>query len=329
MATTGDLNRKSGWHCPYGKCEGNGFLYDEETNSATDCPCRPQMIAYTRASRLRARIPKRYAGVDFDQPPVTDMPPAVVRGVRRYVDQLSARLEEGRGLWFEGPQGTGKTTLAMLVSKRALAAGRSVAIYSVPRILAEMRDTFDDDAEFGSTELIDRLTEVELLQLDDLGAERTSPWVLEQLYSVINARYEAERSVLVTTNLGRDELIEQVGARTVSRLTEMCDVIPLYGDDHRLTASMGGLGGGAGAGAGGASTPSAPAFPPPATREEATGWHSPAGAANLQRPSWSDHASPAAPEDAEPRAVPAGPSPPSWWDRRDPWPPTPGDGSGH
>lgn len=321
MATT-DLNRKSGWHCPYGKCEGNGFLYDEETNSATDCPCRPQMIAYTRASRLRARIPKRYAGVSFDQPPVTDMPPAVVRGVRRYVDGLGARLDEGRGLWFEGPQGTGKTTLAMLVSKHALAAGRSVAIYSVPRILSEMRDTFDDDAEFGSTELIDRLTEVELLQLDDLGAERTSPWVLEQLYSVINARYEAERSVLVTTNLGRDELIEQVGARTVSRLTEMCDVIPLYGDDHRLTSSMGGLA------APGAAAPSG--FPPTTStaREEAAGWHSPAGAANLQRPSWSDHAGAPAPAEPEPRAVPAGPSPPSWWDRRDPWPPAPGDASG-
>ncbi|MDQ8044264.1 MAG: ATP-binding protein, partial [Solirubrobacteraceae bacterium] len=231
------------WRCPYNRCEGNGFVYDEEKNIATDCPCRPQMIAASRASRLRARIPRRYENVSFDTPPVTDMPPAVVRVVKRYVDQLDTRLGEGKGLWFEGPQGTGKTTLAMLVSKHALAAGRSTAIYSVPRILSEMRNTFDDDAEFGSTELIDRLTEVELLQLDDLGAERTNPWVLEQLYSVINARYEAERAVIVTTNLGREALIEQVGARTVSRLTEMCDVIPLYGEDRRLTASMGGFGG--------------------------------------------------------------------------------------
>jgi DNA replication protein DnaC len=259
------------WHCPYNRCEGNGFIYDEEKNIATDCPCRPQMIASSRASRLRARIPRRYANVDFNTPPVTDMPPAVVRVVKRYVDQLGARLDEGRGLWFEGPQGTGKTTLAMLVSKHALATGRSAAIYSVPRILSEMRNTFDDDAEFGSTELIDRLTEVELLQLDDLGAERTNPWVLEQLYSVINARYEAERAILVTTNLGREALIEQVGARTVSRLTEMCDVIPLYGEDRRLTASMGGFGG-------------------------------------------------VSPSDfAKPTAPPA--EPPSWWDRRDPWPP--------
>jgi DNA replication protein DnaC len=320
------------WRCPYDRCEGNGFVYDEEKNIATDCACRPQMIAQNRASRLRARIPRRYANVDFNQPPVTDMPANIVRVVKRYVDQLDARLEEGRGLWFEGPQGTGKTTLAMLVSKHALAAGRSTAIYSVPRILAELRDTFDDDAEWGSTELIDRLTEVELLQLDDLGAERTSPWVLEQLYAVINARYEAERAVLVTTNLGREALIEQVGARTVSRLTEMCDVIPLYGEDRRLTASMGTLGVPQPSDFG---TPApAPAYrdprasvPGPVEASRGTGasaseppaeWNSPAPAANLEPPAWSRRT---APSDASAPTA----EPPSWWDRRDPWPPTAGD----
>jgi DNA replication protein DnaC len=340
------------WRCPYDRCEGTGFIYDEEKNIATDCPCRPQMIAQGRASRLRARIPRRYANVDFNQPPVTDMPAPIVRVVKRYVDQLDQRLQEGRGLWFEGPQGTGKTTLAMLVSKHALAAGRSTAIYSVPRILAELRDTFDDDAEWGSTELIDRLTEVELLQLDDLGAERTSPWVLEQLYAVINARYEAERAVLVTTNLGREALIEQVGARTVSRLTEMCDVIPLYGEDRRLTASMGSLGmpQPSDFGTPPASPDSGSAYRVQETytlrngekeqhrkriyrdpREELQSavdqvapsddtpeWHSPAPAANLEPPAWSRRAAPS--NEPAPTA-----EPPSWWDRRDPWPPTAAD----
>lgn len=273
----------SAWRCPYDRCDGSGFVYDDAANTATDCACRPQLIAHTRASRLRARIPRRYANVDFDQPPVTDMPASVVRAVRSYADDLPGRLGSGRGLWFHGPQGTGKTTLAMLVSKHALASGRSVAIYSVPRILAELRDTFDAGAEWGATELIDRLTEVELLHLDDLGAERTSAWVLEQLYSVINARYEAERSVIVTTNLSEEQLIEQVGARTVSRLNEMCDQIPLYGDDHRRTAGL------------------APLTPPAAGRP----------------------ATPPAPAHTEPKPQPPA-EPPSWWDKRDPWPPATG-----
>jgi DNA replication protein DnaC len=273
------------WKCPYDRCPGSGFVYDEVRNVATDCDCRPQMHAAARAAKLRGRIPDRFRNVAFDQPPVTDMPRSVVRVVERYVDELDARIAEGRGLWFEGTHGTGKTTLAMLVSKRALAAGKSVAVYSVPRLLAELRDTFDDDAELSATQLIDRLTAVELLHLDDLGAERTSAWVLEQLYSLINARYEAERAILVTTNLDREQLIEQVGARSVSRLTEMCDVIPLYGDDQRLTASM------------------------PSLPTTLGGLESGVGAPTASRTAPST----AAPTPAEP---------PAWWDRREPWPGT-------
>lgn len=280
------------WSCPYNRCDGSGFVYDEARNIATDCQCRPQMLAAARAAKLRGRIPDRYRNVDFATPPVTDMPRSVVRVVERYVDELDARLAEGRGLWFEGPQGTGKTTLAMLVSKRALAAGRSVAVYSVPRLLAELRDTFDDDATMSATQLIDRLTDVELLHLDDLGAERTSAWVLEQLYSLINARYEAQRAILVTTNLDREQLIEQIGARSVSRLTEICDVIPLYGEDQRLTAGIPRLGGAdprrqvdAALQAGAPAAPSAPSAP-------------------------------VEPQDPAPSAA----QPPAWWDRREPWP---------
>ena len=78
-----------------------------------------------------------------------------------------------------------------------------------------------------------RLADVDLLQVDDLGAEKTSAWVLEQLYSIINSRYEAEKAIVVTTNLERDELAAQIGERTVSRLEEMCEIVPLFGRDHR------------------------------------------------------------------------------------------------
>ena len=97
--------------------------------------------------------------------------------------------------------GTGKTTLALLVAKAARDAGRSVAVYSVPRLLAEMRDTFDEDSADSHLKLFRRLTEVELLVLDDLGAERQTEWVLEQLYSLVNERWQDERSTVVTSNV--------------------------------------------------------------------------------------------------------------------------------
>jgi DNA replication protein DnaC len=133
-----------------------------------------------------------------------------------------------------GDVGTGKTTLAMIVSTAALDAGRTVAIYSLPRLLNLIRDAID--SEDGMVGFLDRLAAVDLLHIDDLGAENTTDWVLEQLYSIINTRYEDERAMIVTTNKNYDELIEQLGERTVSRLVAICgNGLPLYGVDDRLS----------------------------------------------------------------------------------------------
>jgi DNA replication protein DnaC len=219
--------------CPYGLCDGTGFVVDEATRVATPCRCRPQRVERRRARSLSAVIPKKYQGAGFERPPVTEMPAPQVQVVKRFVRDIEGNLDAGRGLWFYGSVGTGKTTLAMIVSRAALDAGRSVAIYSLPRLLAEIRATFESDSEGSYVDFLDRLAAVDLLHIDDVGAERTSEWVLEQLYAIVNARYEDERSVIITTNLERDELVEQIRERTVSRLEEMCTLVPLYGEDAR------------------------------------------------------------------------------------------------
>jgi DNA replication protein DnaC len=134
-----------------------------------------------------------------------------------------------------GDVGTGKTSLAMAVSKAAVEAGHTVAIYSLPRLLARIRRTYD--AEAGEDSYLDffrRLTSVDLLHIDDLGAEKRSDWVLEQLYAIVDERYQSQRSMVVTTNLDQADLETQIGPRTVSRLVEICgDPLPLFGDDLR------------------------------------------------------------------------------------------------
>jgi DNA replication protein DnaC len=221
--------------CPLSRCDGSGFITDEQTNTSRDCACRTSRIAGARTRSLAGRIPRRYEGVSFERPPVCDMArtaPDQVESVRRYVARIEENLDRGRGLWIQGDVGTGKTTLAMLVSKAALTAGRSVAIYSLPRLLNLLREAID--SEQGMLDLLDRLAAVDLLHLDDLGAENRTDWVLEQLYSIVNARYEAERAIVATTNLMPDELSERLGSRTVSRLVEICgDLIPLFGEDRR------------------------------------------------------------------------------------------------
>jgi DNA replication protein DnaC len=225
--------------CPLGVCDGSGWILGPE-NVARPCECRERREARRRARGIASAIPTKYRGVSLDRPPISEMArdrarAPVVDAVREFVESIRARLDEGRGLWLMGDVGTGKTSLAMLVSKAALELGRSVAIYSLPRLLARIRRTYDaEHGEASYLEFFERLTSVDLLHIDDLGAEKRSDWVLEQLYAIVNERYEAERSMVVTTNLDQGALEEQIGARTVSRLVELCgDPVPLFGQDLR------------------------------------------------------------------------------------------------
>lgn len=219
--------------CPFGECDGSGMVYHEATNTAYDCRCRPQIIAARKAGSLSAVIPRRYRDVAFERWPVTEIHPAAVAATRRFARNIEKHLDAGEGLWFMGPVGTGKTTLAMLVSKAALEASRSVAIYSLPRLLNEIREVHR--SEESHVDLLDRLTAVDLLHIDDVGAERTTDWVLEELYSIVNARYEDQKSIVITTNLYPTDLADQIGQRIVSRLTEICgDGVEVPGEDGRM-----------------------------------------------------------------------------------------------
>jgi DNA replication protein DnaC len=240
--------------CPDGRCDGSGFLYDEERRLARPCSCRPARLARKRAAAVAGRIPKRYREVSFEREPLVSIERAnraVVREVREYVRRISENLAAGRGMWFSGDVGTGKTTLAMLISKAAMGADRTVAIYSLPRLLSILRETYGDASRFSLTQFIDLLSSVDLLHIDDVGAEQTSEWVLEQLYTIINTRYEDRKAILLTTNLvwasGHDgnedddhpapELVKQIGSRTVSRIWEICgEPLPMFGADRRLEA---------------------------------------------------------------------------------------------
>jgi DNA replication protein DnaC len=281
--------------CPFGLCDGSTWILDDETNDARPCRCRDQRVRAAVSGGVGTGIGRRFLEVSFDREPIVSLDSMVLRQVRAFVRSIDDNLEKGRGLWFDGPVGTGKTSLAILVAKAAKDAGRSYAVYPVPRLLAEIKRTFDRDASDTYLGFFRRLCTVDVQVLDDLGAEKQTEWVLEQLYSIVNERWQDRRSNVVTTTIpdadpeaparllqgsarelreasshvdGRDledlrrivdrvehvaariaeldvdnsydpilRLRRQIGARTVSRLVEICDdPIPIMGPDLRMAA---------------------------------------------------------------------------------------------
>jgi DNA replication protein DnaC len=243
--------------CPLGVCDGSGWILGPE-DVARACECREARLKRGRNRGVASGIPPKFRGVSFDRPPVTELPSDAVRAVRQYVANLDRNLAAGRGIWFLGDVGTGKTTLAMLISKAALEQGHSVAIYSMPKLLARIRKTYEaGPGEDSYSQFFERLTSVDLLHLDDLGAERQTDWVIEQLYAIVNERYETQRAIMFTTNSEQIEeddekpprgaqqrkpemnVEKQIGKRTFSRLAEMCgDPVLLMGEDRRSTGHV-------------------------------------------------------------------------------------------
>lgn len=236
--------------CPLAVCDGSGWILGPE-DVARPCECRTERLNRGRSRGVASAIPARYRGVSFDRPPVSDMSRDMtaarqaVQAARSYVENLDENLTQGKGIWFMGGTGTGKTTLGMLIASEALKAGKSVGIYFAPKLLTRIRQTYQEaETENAYAQFFDRVTSVDLLYIDDLGSERRTDWVVEQLYAVVNERYENRRPMLITSNAegeivaeGQQQLEDQIGRRTISRLVEICgDPWPLIGSDHRYRA---------------------------------------------------------------------------------------------
>lgn len=144
-----------------------------------------------------------------------------------------------KGLRLWGNYGTGKTHLITAIVNNLLTKNVPCMFVVVPELLEYLRQGIkNEDTAQTATELISMAKKVDVLVLDDLGAEKPSNWVKEQLFILINARYENQLTTLITTNLSTAELVEQIGQRIVSRVVEMTDTVKINTDDYRLRKAI-------------------------------------------------------------------------------------------
>jgi DNA replication protein DnaC len=139
------------------------------------------------------------------------------------------------GFHFVGPTGTGKSHLAAAVvrdiTSRQLVS--SVHFTFVPSFFDEVRSNFDRPVE-QRDEFWERVLGCDLLVLDDLGAERTTEWVRDQLGILMHQRWANKKPVLVTSNLPLDSYRNTLGERAHSRLKAMTPYVrSISGTDRR------------------------------------------------------------------------------------------------
>ncbi len=146
------------------------------------------------------------------------------------------------GLLFQGGTGVGKTRLLCCIGNQLIKEKNSEVVYiDWNDLTREMKSGEDaasrDFSEIG--QLIQRLARVELLLFDELGASRPSPWVEDNIYFLINRRYNNNRITLFASNFfdkkidSEETLSERIGNRIRSRLFEMARSIEIMGADYR------------------------------------------------------------------------------------------------
>jgi DNA replication protein DnaC len=117
-------------------------------------------------------------------------------------------------LVFVGPNGCGKTHLAAAIANTSLDNGAVVLFEAVPDLLDHLRAAFAPTANEVYDQLFSKMREAELLVLDDLGSQQTSPWANEKLFQLLNYRYNMSMPTVVTANpKGMQGIDERIRSR--------------------------------------------------------------------------------------------------------------------
>jgi len=141
---------------------------------------------------------------------------------------------QGAWVFLTGGAGTGKTYTAVILAKIAIAFEKTVLFENVASALDGLRPSADEQkrAEFKK-----RLINTEVLVLDDIGHEKASEWVREQLYLIVNQRWQSKRQTIFTSNFPLEDLKIRISSAVYSRVKgESLEInFDSDGKDRRLT----------------------------------------------------------------------------------------------
>ena len=169
----------------------------------------------------------------------------VTDGNRKAVEAARWMLSGGSGVFLYGTKGTGKTKLAAIIANERARAGSPVLFASVPDLMADIRASFADGK---TAETVQAVKETPFLVMDDLGSEKMSEWVGEQLFCIVNHRYNEQLPTVVTSNYSPTQIIRHMatvdargnviddmqGQRIMSRVYGMCERVEIKGADWRM-----------------------------------------------------------------------------------------------
>lgn len=189
----------------------------------------------------KSGIKKRYLSRTIDSFSVTAENKRSFEVATDYIKNFREFFTQGKGLYLEGPCGTGKTHLAIAIALAIINTGVPVICKTSIDILGDIKRCYERNSEVTEEEVLEAYKTVDLLIIDDLGKEQVTEWSVPVLYSILNERYEALLPTIITTNYNTTALAEKLSAKgdaetataIISRFVESSKRVTMSWADYR------------------------------------------------------------------------------------------------
>lgn len=140
-----------------------------------------------------------------------------------------------KNLLFVGNTGLGKTFLANCIASEVIKQGKTVVYQTAPILMDKVIEyKFSYNKTGIEKEQYDKIFNVDLLIIDDLGTETMSNNKFTELFNIINTRLLKNKKMLISTNLTLKELYKEYDERVMSRLIGSFTICKFAGEDIRL-----------------------------------------------------------------------------------------------
>ena len=235
-----------------GQCQDTGYIHTNPHRPPMRCSCLNQRLVdlyYSLSNVEKILKEENFDTYDFrlfstDIIPGEGLSPNnnmqhIYRLATKFVEDFD---KEFANLLLYGATGLGKTFVCHCIAKDLLDRGRSVLYLTAPRLCKILEDQrFNRENIADAEEMLTAVDEVDLLILDDLGAEISTMVTSAALFDLINQRLLTRKHTVISTNLVPGALEAQYSERIVSRFFGNYQMIKFFGEDIRVKKKYGNL----------------------------------------------------------------------------------------
>lgn len=225
------------------RCEDTGFI-----NGKVRCSCFTQRIVnitYKQNNMLKLEdenfntfdIAYFSNKVDKQKYQSDKSPLENVEEIRKISKAFCENLTDTKqkNLLFVGKAGTGKTFMSSCIANEVVNKGYTVLYQTAPLLMDMLLETkFASLKDEVKKEQHDRVFEVDLLIIDDLGTENLNNMKFTELFNIINTRLLKDKKTIISTNLTLADLASEYDDRVMSRLIGNYTICRFFGEDIRL-----------------------------------------------------------------------------------------------